>query len=77
MFKILPCIDSVEMAASRRQELDIPRNVAAELGRSAVEAAVEGQYVYGDGRKVDWSQICTGCLFVKGKHSSGRFSAVA
>ena len=56
MFKILPCIDSVEMAASRRQELDIPRNVAAELGRSAVEAAVEGQYVYGDGRKVDWSR---------------------
>ena len=31
MFKILPCIDSVEMAASRRQELDIPRNVAANL----------------------------------------------
>ena len=56
MFKILPCIDSDEMAASRRQELDIQRNVAAELGRSAVEAAVEGQYIYGDGRKVDWSR---------------------
>ena len=56
MFKILPCIDSVEMAASRRQELDIPRNVAAELGRSAVEASVEGQYVYRDGSKVDWSR---------------------
>ena len=57
MFKILPCIDSVEMAASRQQELDIQRNVAAELGRSAVEAAVEGQYVYEDGRKVDWSRF--------------------
>ena len=22
----------------------------------AIEAAVEGQYVYGDGRKVDWSR---------------------
>ena len=56
MFKILPCLDSVEMSASRRQELDIPRNVAAVLGRSAVEASVEGQYVYGDDRKVDWSR---------------------
>jgi len=56
MFKILPCIDSVEIAVSRRQELDIPRDVAAELGRSALESAVEGQYVYGDGRKVDWSR---------------------
>ena len=56
MFKILPCIDSVEIDVSRRQELDIPRDVAAELGRSALESAVEGQYVYGDGRKVDWSR---------------------
>ena len=56
LFKILPCIDSVEIAASRRQELDIPRDAAAELGRSALEAAVEGQYIYGDGRKVDWSR---------------------
>ena len=55
MFKILPCLDSVEMSASRRQELDIPRNVAAELGKSAVKAAVEGQYECGDGAKVDWS----------------------
>ena len=51
MFKILPCIDSVEIAASRRQELDITRDAAAELGRSALKAAVECQYVYGHGRK--------------------------
>ena len=44
------------MAAFRRQELEIPRNVASILGRSAVEAAVDGQYVCGDGRKVDWSR---------------------
>ena len=62
MFKILPCIDSVEMAASRRQELDIPRNVAAEFGRPALEAVVESQNVYGDGSKVDWSRyVQTAC----------------
>ena len=56
MFKILPCLDSFEISVSRRQELDIPRNVAALLGRSAVEAAVEGRYVNGTGKKVDWSR---------------------
>ncbi|MBX3420075.1 MAG: TIGR02452 family protein [Pirellulaceae bacterium] len=55
MLKMLPCLDSDEMATSRRQELDIPRNVAAALGRSAVEAAAKGYYVCGDGTKVDWS----------------------
>jgi len=39
MLKILACLDSVTMAAARRQELDVPRNIAAALGRSAVEAA--------------------------------------
>ena len=43
------------MATCRRQELDIPRNVAAALGRSAVEAATKGYYVHGAGTKVDWS----------------------
>ncbi len=56
MLKILPCLDSAEMATSRRRELDIPRNVAAALGRSAVEAAANGYYVYGAGKKVDWSR---------------------
>ena len=55
MFNIPPCLDSVEMSVSRRQELDIPRNVAALLGRSAVEAVAEGHYVDGTGKKVDWS----------------------
>ena len=32
---LLPCIDSEQMAASRLQDLDIPRDVAAALGRSA------------------------------------------
>jgi uncharacterized protein (TIGR02452 family) len=55
MFKILPCLDSDELAASRRRELDIPRSTAAALGRSAVEAAAGGYYVCGSGTKVDWS----------------------
>ena len=56
MMKKLPCLDSVEMAASRRRELDIPRSRAAELGRTAVEAAAQGYYLYGDSVKVDWSR---------------------
>lgn len=43
------------MAESLRRELDIPRDVARELGRSAVDAADAGYYVNSDGEKVDWS----------------------
>jgi uncharacterized protein (TIGR02452 family) len=50
--RILPCLDTEEMAASRRQELDIPRQVAAALGRSAVEAARQGVYVTRAGQQV-------------------------
>lgn len=42
------------MAASRRQDLNIPRDVAAALGRSAVEAARAGLYVTKAGREVVW-----------------------
>lgn len=56
MLKILPCLDSLEMAASRRRELNIPWNDAAALGRSAVEAAAKGFYVDGSGAAVDWSR---------------------
>ena len=51
---ILPCLDSAEMAAARRQELSIPRDVAAALGRSAVAAARNGFYVTKAGGEVDW-----------------------
>jgi uncharacterized protein (TIGR02452 family) len=50
----LPCLDSAAMAACRRKELDIPRDIAAALGRSAVEAARQGYYVTEAGRQVDW-----------------------
>ena len=51
---ILPCLDSAELAASRRQELDIPGSVAATLGRSAVKAAHEGFYISETGQEVNW-----------------------
>jgi uncharacterized protein (TIGR02452 family) len=46
----------VELSDCRRRELDIPRNAAAALGRSAVEAATNGYYVSTAGTKVDWSR---------------------
>ena len=50
----LPCLDSATMAATRRQELDIPRAAAVSLGRSAVEAARQGYYVSEKGQRIDW-----------------------
>ena len=38
VLKILPCLDSAEMAQSRKRELFIPREKAAKLGWSAVVA---------------------------------------
>src|SRR5262245_34768287 len=52
--RILPCLDSAQMAASRRQELDIPRHVSAALGLSAVNAARDGRYVTKAGHEVVW-----------------------
>ena len=61
--KILPCLDSDEMAEARREELDIPQHKAAELGQSAVEAGRNGYYLNSAGNKVDWSgQMQAACL---------------
>ena len=62
---ILPCLDSAEMAAARRQELDIPRRVAAALGRSAVEAAGNGRRLTKSGKKVDWSHYVEAARLAK------------
>jgi len=56
MLTILPCLDSAEMAQSRRRELGIARKVAAELGKAAVAAALEGHYRY-QSENVDWSRL--------------------
>ncbi len=55
--RILPCLDSEAMAAARRQELDIGHEVAAALGRSAVQAAHDGRYIARDGRSVVWRDL--------------------
>ena len=52
---IIPFMDSAEVGELRRQELDLPRATAAQLGRSAVEAARVGYYYSRTGEQVDWS----------------------
>ncbi|MEN8152244.1 MAG: TIGR02452 family protein, partial [Planctomycetota bacterium] len=55
--EFLPCLDSEEMAAARRAELEIPREQAAALGVSAVEAAETGAYLDEAGRRVEWGPL--------------------
>jgi len=56
ILRFLPCLDSTVVAASRREELDIPRAVAAALGRSAVEAARQGYYISEAGQHINWRE---------------------
>ena len=42
ILRMMPCLDSEEMAGARRRELDIRRDDAKELGQSAVSAAKNG-----------------------------------
>ena len=53
-FIILPCMDNGDIAAMRRHELSLPRHIAEDLGRSAVEAADRGYYVADNGEKIFW-----------------------
>lgn len=57
MLKLLPCLDSEELSTCRRRELDIARDRAAALGRSAVEASTVGRYTSESGVTVDWGQL--------------------
>jgi uncharacterized protein (TIGR02452 family) len=52
--RMLPCLDSAEMAAARQRELDIGREAAVGLGWSAMEAAGKGVYVNATGEAVRW-----------------------
>jgi uncharacterized protein (TIGR02452 family) len=63
--KVMPCLDSDEMAGVRRRELDIPRHAAAALGRSAVEAAIQGRYLTEDGREVVWNDAVQAAILAK------------
>ena len=53
-FVILPCLDSEQMAASRRRELDLSNYAAASLCLSALEAIRKGCYVTSAGQEVSW-----------------------
>lgn len=65
MLNILPCVDSVDMALARRRELDIPHQVAATLGVSAVEAAEQGFYLTSAGKQVNWQQAVAAACAAK------------
>lgn len=54
MLKILHCLDSDEIAEARRRELDIPRSLAIDLGKTALLAIQRGYYVSKSGRVVNW-----------------------
>ena len=51
---VLACLDSERMAKARQQELQIPGDVAAGLGQSAVKAAQEGFYLTKAGQVIVW-----------------------
>jgi uncharacterized protein (TIGR02452 family) len=55
--RFLPCQESEEMATARRKELDIPRHIAVDLGRSAVEASECETYTTQDGKRVPWGHL--------------------
>lgn len=65
VLRVLGSLDSDDMAASRCAELGLPRERAAALGVSAVEAAETGRYDAGDGRVVDWSGEVAAALAAK------------
>ena len=56
MLMFLPCLDSSEMAESRRRELDISRTSAMELGETAVNAAKNGTYINLSGLVINWHE---------------------
>ena len=52
----LPILDSKSRAVTARRLLDVDRDVARDLGLSAVEAIKNGVFETPSGRLVDWSQ---------------------
>jgi uncharacterized protein (TIGR02452 family) len=63
--RLLPCVDSPELATARQLELDIPRGHAAVLGQTAVAAARAGRYDLGDGRVIDWTDAVQAALVAR------------
>lgn len=65
MLLLGPCLDDAARAEARRRELDIPRQRAAELGRSALEAARLGRYRADDGREIEWAEPVAAAVAAK------------
>jgi uncharacterized protein (TIGR02452 family) len=57
MLRLLPCVDSADLALQRQTELFIPRERATALGLSAVKACRDGVYDGPRGQPVDWSRV--------------------
>lgn len=51
------CDDSITRAAANAKNLNIPRDLAVELGGEIVNALRDGYYVAASGKKVDWSDM--------------------
>ena len=62
--RVFPCLDSNDLADLRRRELDMPRNIARDLGRSAAEAAKVGYYETDTGR-VHWGDALRAACLAK------------
>jgi len=58
-------LDAPEMAEARRRELDIRRDVAADLGRTAVEIAQSGFYFNTGGEKVEIGELVARAVVAK------------
>ncbi len=54
--RCLPCQDSEERALIVKRMLNVSRDYASELGRSALKAMTDGAYVAPSGRRIDWRE---------------------
>jgi uncharacterized protein (TIGR02452 family) len=63
--RALPCVDSEAHAQRCRADLAVPREHAARLGRSALEAIDRGVYVDRAGRPVDWGEAVAAAVVAK------------
>lgn len=63
--RLLPTIVDDQMASQRQRELRLPRHVATDLGRSAVDAIDAGLYEGPDGVMVDWRWAVRGAVAAK------------
>jgi uncharacterized protein (TIGR02452 family) len=54
--RCLPCQDSEERALTVKRMLNVSRDYARELGKSALKAVADGAYVAPSGSQIDWRE---------------------